>query len=388
MRHRLLALTSALAAVIAIAALAPGPSASPTLLESFVGVAEASGQGGQTPSVATTTAGADTWTLPRTPWGDPDLQGIWNNTVSTPLERPSAYAGKAFLTDDELAKVTVQRRSSRENRDRRDQAPGTVTDVGRAYNAHWFPVPGDPLRRTSLIVDPPDGRVPPLKPEALERFAAWSRALGRSGSAALPEGRGEGIEDGTEGGVDGRGTRADNPEDRRVSERCITFGLPRLPGGYNNHFRIVQSPGSVVIEIEMIHEARIIPLDGGPHLPQEIRQWLGDSRGRWEGETLVVDTTNFTDKAPFRGSFEGLHLVERFWRVNADTINYEVTIDDPTTFTRPWTVAFPITKLESLVGGVDQVQVPQMFEYACHEGNYGLEGQLRGTRAEEKARLR
>ena len=135
----------------------------------------------------------------------------------------------------------------------------------------------------------------------------------------------------------------------------------------------------------MMHDARIIPLDGGPHLPSPIRRWLGDPRGHWEGDTLVVDTTNFTDKAPFRGSFEGLHLVERFTRVDANTINYEVTVEDPATWTKPWTAAFPLTNLQTLMGGVDQQQVPQMFEYACHQGNYGLTGQLAGARAVERA---
>src|SRR5262249_13973820 len=152
----------------------------------------------------------------------------------------------------------------------------------RAYNALWFPLPGDPIKRTSLIVDPPDGRVPPLTPEARKRFAGYASARGRFGGAASPEGRDAEVEDGTEGGVDGRGTRADNLEDRQLSERCITFGgVPRTPGGYNNHFNIVQGEGYVVIEMEMIHAARIIPLDGRPHLPNEIGMWYGDSRGHW-----------------------------------------------------------------------------------------------------------
>ena len=174
------------------------------------------------------------------------------------------------------------------------------------------------------------------------------------------------------------------PEDRSLWERCITRGVPRTPGGYNNHFQIFQTPGHVVILIEMVHEARVIPLDGRPHPAPAIRQWLGDSRGRWEGETLVVETTNFTDKASFRGSGEGLHLVERFTRVDADTVDYQFTVEDPTTWTRPWTAAWPLTSLGQAVGGLDQVEVPLMFEYACHEGNYGLTGQLAGARAEER----
>ena len=330
-------------------------------------------------------AGQGASTAPQTPWGDPDLQGIWANDVSTPLERPSRFVDKAVLTDEELASFAVERQLSRENRDRRDFEPGTVTDVGRAYNAHWFPVPGNPISRTSLIVDPPEGRIPPATPEALDRFSGWAAARGRTGRRATLSGRRAGLVDGTEGGVDGRGGRADNPEDRNFSERCIISTLPRFPGGYNNHFQIVQTPGHVVIEHEMQHHVRVIPLGGRPHLPQHVRQWMGDSRGHWEGGTLVVDTTNFTDKAPFRGSFEGLHLVERFTRVDAITINYEVTVADPATWDRPWTASYPLRSLNSLMNGVDEMQIPQMFEYACHEGNYGLTGQLAGARALERA---
>ena len=174
------------------------------------------------------------------------------------------------------------------------------------------------------------------------------------------------------------------PEDRSLWERCVTRGVPRTPGGYNNHFQFFQTLNHVVILIEMVHEARIIPLDGSPHVTPGVRQWLEDSRGRWEGDTLVVETTNFTDKTNFRGSGDGLHLVKRFTRIDADTLNYELTVDDPTTWTRSWTAAWPLTSLRSAVGGPDQVEVPQMFEYACHEGNYGLVGQLGGARAEER----
>ena len=334
------------------------------------------------PPVAGQVSGSGATTF-QTPWGDPDLQGIWANDVSTPLERPSRFAGKEALTPEELSSFTVERQQSRENRDRRDQATGTVTDVGRAYNAHWFPVPGNPISRTSLIVDPPDGRIPAFTPEALERFGVWAVTKGRTGSRAslLPT---EGLVDGTEGGVDGRGGRADGPEDRGLSERCIASSLPRLPGGYNKHFQIVQAPGYVVIEIEMQHHVRVIPLDGRPHMSQDVRQWMGDSRGRWEGATLVVETSNFTAKNPFRGSFDGLHLVERFTRVDANTIDYEFMVEDPRTWTQPWRAAYPLRSLHSLMGGVDQMQIPQMFEYACHEGNYGLTGQLAGARAVER----
>ena len=334
---------------------------------------------GQAPAPA-----ANAWKAPRTPWGHPDLQGVWNNTVSTPLERPSRFKGKALLTDEELAAYTQERQGSRENRDSREAKPGTVTDVGRAYNALWFPVPEAPIRRTSLIVDPPDGKMPPLTAEAVTRAAIAAKAIGATGSTASPLGRAEGVEDGTEGGVDGRGGRADNPEDRDLGDRCITDDLPRLPGGYNNHMQIVQTPNLVEIQIEMRPHVRIIPLDGRPHLPQSIRQWYGDSRGRWEGDTLVVETTNFTDKSPFRGSGASLHLIERFTRVDPTTISYEATMSDETTWARPWTVQFPLRNLASMVGGIDGEQVPKMFEYACQEGNYAMENLLRGQRTQEK----
>lgn len=335
---------------------------------------------GQAPAPA-----ANTFKAPRTPWGHPDLQGIWNNTVSTPLERPSRFAGKAFLTDEELAAYTTERQGSRDDRDSRNQAKGAVTDVGRAYNALWFPVPEAPIRRTSLIVDPPDGKIPPLTPEAVKRAAIAAMAIGATGSTASPLGRAEGVVDGTEGGVDGRGGRADNPEDRDLGDRCITDELPRLPGGYNNHMQIVQTPDYVEIMIEMRRHVRMIPLDGRPHLPRSIRQWYGDSRGRWDGDTLVVETTNFTDKGNFKGSGENLHLVERFTRVDANTISYEATMTDPTTWARPWTLQFPLRQLNSMVGGIDGVEVPRMFEYACQEGNYAMENLLRGQRVQQAA---
>jgi len=306
---------------------------------------------------AGTATAAKKYTAPRTPWGHPDLQGVWNNNTSTPLERPTELAGKAELTDEEAEELTEKQQATRENRDSREGA-GTDRDVARAYNALWYPVPGKAIGRTSLISDPPDGRVPALTPEGAKRAAAF--AEGRQGPPA-------------------------GPEDRSLWERCLTRGVPRIPGGYNNHVEIVQSAGAVVILIEMVHESRIIPLDGRPHLPSDVRQWLGDSRGRWEGETLVVETTNFSDKTNFRGSGAGLHLIERYTRVSPDTLNYEFTVSDPGTWTRPWTASFPLTSLETAVGGVDQVTRPEMFEYACHEGNYGLMGQLSGARAQEKA---
>jgi hypothetical protein len=279
---------------------------------------------------------------PRTPWGDPDMQGVWSIATITPFERPSALAGKAELSEQEAAEAEKAFLAT-QNQDRRDGA-GTDADVARAYNDFWWDRGNKVVatRQTSLVVDPPDGRVPALTPEGQKRAAERAR----------------------------RGF--DSWEDRSLWERCITRGLPMIPGPYNNNYQILQTPGYVVILHEMIHDARIIPLDGRPHVGPNIRQWFGDSRGRWEGATLVVDTTNFTDKANFRGSTKGLHLIERFTRVNADTVKYEFTIDDPTTFTKSWTAAIPMDKTDE-----------QIYEYACHEGNYGMVNLLKGARAQE-----
>ncbi len=287
-------------------------------------------------------AGGQTWSPARTPWGDPDLQGIWTNQTSTPLERPNELGGRAALSEEEAEEREEAARLSSDNAPRAGD-PGT-------YNAFWRD-PGQALTRTSLIIDPPDGRVPPLTPEAtlrLEARAADRRARGP----------------------------ADSWEDFSTWTRCITRGLIKIGSFYSSNHQILQAPGYVVILQELIHEARIIPLDGRPPLPHTVRQWMGDSRGRWEGNTLVIDTTNFTDKNPFRGSGETLHLVERLTRADADTIDYQFTVDDPKTFTRQWTVSMPMTRGSGL------------FEYACHEGNYAMTNMLAGARAEEQTRLR
>jgi hypothetical protein len=292
---------------------------------------------------------AKTWTAPRTPDGQPDLQGSWTNATLTPLERPNALADKQVFTDQEaseFAKQTIERNSL----DGRNVSP----DVLVAYNDLWYErgTKVASTKQTSLIVDPPDGRIPPLTPEARKR------------AAELAEMR--------------RQHPADGPEDRSLQERCIkwgTAGPPMLPGPYNNDYQIIQAPGYVVIDVEMIHDARIIPLDGRPHLPQNVRSWLGDSRGHWEGETLVVDTINFRPDATYRSTIpETLHLVERFTRVSPETILYQFTVDDPSTYTRPWTAALPMTKIDGPI-----------YEYACHEGNYAMEGILGGARAQEKS---
>ena len=342
MKFRVLASIAVLAAVIALVSLGPVPVAA------------------QAQAAAKKPAGTKTWTPPRTPDGQPDLQGLWSFATITPLERPRELAGKQVFTDEEAAEYEKQAAQSI-NKDRRDEdasvegfingAPVTA-DLARAYNEFWWDrgtkVVG--TRRTSLIVDPPDGRVPPLTLKAKNMAAA--RAAARRLTAA-------------------------GPEDRPPSERCVhqqRTGPPIMSAGYNNNLELSQSAGYVVILTEQIHEARIIPLDGRPHLGANIRQWKGDSRGRWEGDTLVVDTINFNGKMNFQESGENLHLVERFRRVDADTLHYEYTVEDPESFTRPWTVQLPMTRTPG-----------PMYEYACHEGNYGMPSTLRGARAIEKA---
>jgi hypothetical protein len=313
---------------------------------------------GQTPTSTPKAKPAAKWTPPRMPDGHPDLQGIWTTATLTPLERPPEFAGKPVLTPAEAAAFEKQL-VQQDNRDRRD---GSVEgDLGRAYNDAWFDRGTNIVgRRTSLIVDPPDGRVPPLTPEAQRKLDA-----SRSYSRLHP---------------------ADGPEDRPLAERCLlwpTARPPMLPGAYNNNYEIVQAPGYVAILVEMIHDVRIIPTGGRPHLPPSIRQWMGDPLGHWEGDTLVVETTNFTDKtsdvgagmqrSTFRGSDDRLRLIERFTRVAPNTILYEFTVGDPTAFTKPWTAQIPMTRSPG-----------PLFEYACHEGNYAMTGVLAGARAKEK----
>jgi hypothetical protein len=293
---------------------------------------------------------AKPWTLPRTVDGQPDLQGIWNNATLTPLERPRELAGKEFFTEAEAAEYARQLRA-RNNADRRDS--NAETDLAVGYNDVWWERGSAVVstRRTSLIVDPPDGRVPPLTPEA-ERRATDAAAARR----ARP---------------------ADGPEDRSLADRCIvrgSVGPPMLPAGYNNNYQIVQAPEFVVILIEMIHDVRIIPLDARPHLSKKVQRLTGDSRGRWEGTTLVVETTNFTGKTNFRGSGEHLRVVERFTRTDESTLLYQFTVDDPQSFTRPWTGEIPMKRAEGPI-----------FEYACHEGNLSMENILGTARDEEAA---
>jgi hypothetical protein len=286
----------------------------------------------------------------RMPANPRDLSGIWTNATLTPLERPADLAGKEFFTAAEAAAYEKQLRD-RNNADRRDS--NAEADLAVGYNAAWWDRGTSivPTRRTSLIVDPRDGRVPPLTPGAQQKAAA--RAEER------------------------RLHPADGPENTSLADRCIVRGTavpPMLPAGYNNNYEIVQTPDHVVILVEMIHDARIIPLDGRPHLSNKIRQWVGDSRGRWDGSTLVVETTNFTDRTNFRGSGENLRVTERFTRVDGDTLLYQFTVDDPQSFTTPWSGELSMKRSEG-----------PLFEYACHEGNYSMENTLSTVRDEERA---
>jgi hypothetical protein len=278
----------------------------------------------------------------RTPWGDPDLQGSWSNATTTPLERPTKYAGREFLSAEERR---AQDQQTAIGTDRRG-APGSDDDVNGAYNAFWWER-GLSDGRTSLIYDPPDGRVPRLPSNGTKRQAEGDFTSSRS---------------------------YNGPEELSLYVRCIIRApLPRIPTGYDNNYEIVQSPGYVAIFQEQIHETRIIPLASRPHLDSSVRQWLGDSRGHWDGNTLVVETTNFSDQASFEGSTKNMVLVERWTRVADDRIDYRFTVSDPGTWSRPWSAAIAWNTTGAL------------YEYACNEDNYGIYGILSGSRAQEKA---
>ncbi len=285
----------------------------------------------------------------RTPWGDPDLQGVWSYATFTPLQRPEALAGREFLTSEEVAALNRDD-ASRASSERRGEL-SRERDLALAYNQVWWDR-GASTGRTSLIVDPADGRLPPLTPEADRREA------------------------------ERRDYRRDHPfdswADRPLQERCMTYQrVPPVPSGYSNAYLILQSPGQVVILNEMIHDVRVVPLDGRPPIDGRIRQWNGDGRGRWEGDTLVVETTHYRDDTTWRG-FPGtrhLRAVERFTRLDDDTIDYRYTIHDDDTYTRPFSVELPLTSPPGYV----------IYEYACHEGNYSIYNALAGERALEAA---
>jgi hypothetical protein len=341
MRHSVLAGTVLLATIVAVQA-AQTSSATITLAQ---------------------TSKSTSWKPPRTQDGQPDLQGVWLNTSATPLERPKALEGRSSLTDDEVA--NLKRNAERLFKDGNADLPvGDNLFLAALANPEQYRSPNGSNRsaaylvprefehRTSLIVDPADGRIPTLTPEAQQRraaLAAKERALA-------------------------------GPEDLNNNTRCVTTGVPRIGGAgadpQYGHYQIVQGRGYVAILMETIHDARLVPLDGRPHLPPSIRQWSGDPRGRWDGATLVVDTTNFASTSNFLGSSSGLHLVERFTRVSTDTIDYQVTADDPTTWTKPWTVLIHLKQMPVNV-----------YEYACHEGNdHSMQAILATARAADRGR--
>jgi hypothetical protein len=326
--HRLLAFAGALDAAIALSFLLSGTA-----------IAQSSPKGARSTKAAPSKA----WSPRHTPDGQADIQGVWMYSTLTPLERPPELAGKAIFTEAEAA-TYAKEAAARVSTDRRDG--GGTADVGRSYNEFWRDRGTVKAGPTSLIIDPADGKLPAMTPE------------------------GKRLEDARNAARNGPPT---GPEDRNLWERCLTRGLPMYPSSYNNNFQIVQSAGTVLMIIEMIHDARIIPLDGRPHLPSGIRSWLGDSRGHWDGNTLVVDTTNFNNVVSFRGSTDGLHLTEKFTRSDLETLLYEFTMDDPKAFTKPWTAVISTTKTTGAI-----------YEYACHEGNYALADILAGAREEEK----
>jgi len=334
MNRRLLVLTSGLAIAAAVIWLSTMPVA------------------GQARSAGAPTTGSPTkaYSAPRTPDGQPDLQGFWTNATFTPLERPKNVT-KEFYTREEALEL-VKHAAAQEAE---LTEPGTVADVHYDFTQFGLDRSQGAMAlnlRTSLIVAPPDGRLPPLSAEGQRRAA--ERVAARKS----------------------RGGGHDAVQNEPLGARCILMdrnGPPMLGGAYNNTYQIMQAPGYVMILVEMLHDVRIIPLDGRPHLPPNVRQWTGSSRGRWEGQTLVIETTNLTDKFAFLGSSENMRLTERFTRTAEDTLRYQFTVDDPATWTRPWSAEVPWKK-----------DIGPIFEHACHEGNYGLYNTLAGARVEEK----
>ena len=298
------------------------------------------------------------YTAPRNEWGQPDLRGVWNFSSNTPLERPAKYADQEFLTDDDVARIREEALADIASSDGNSSQGG----VG-GYNQFWIEgLPIEENRRTSLIIDPPNGRMPARVPGAPVAFGG----LG-------PDIEGERPVRFAVGGIG-----KDGPEDRGLSERCL-LGFnsvpPFMPSMYNNNVQLFQNKDHFVIFNEMIHESRIVPIDGRPHLPADVEQWTGDSRGYWDGDTLVVETINFTDKTQsFRGTgiAKNMHLIERFTRVSDEKVEYEFTVNDPQAFVAPVTVLVPMLKMEE-----------EVYEYACHEGNYGMVNILRGQRVED-----
>ena len=328
-----------------------------------------------------------------TPWGEPDLQGIWTTQFDTPLQRNVKYGTREFFTEEERTKLD-QERAALMGRDKRVER-GTELDVAGAYNAEFMSVKRTG-RRTSLVVDPPDGRVPPLTDEARQRAAAdrafriellRSTQTCKSGSTACAGGKYDPTpsprrDEALTRYNTARMNRHFGPEDGSLGDRCLSGGLPGFGGAYGGNFRrIVQTPGgvSIVYDIDQGQAfQRNIVMNGSPHLPSSVRQWFGDSRGHWEGDTLVIDVTNFSPKSDYQGSRENLHLVERWRRVNADTLEYTVTVEDPTVWTKPWTMKEEFTRQNEKENRI-------YYEPRCHEGNYGFPSLLLSARLAEKA---
>lgn len=301
--------------------------------------------------------------VPRTPWGDPDLAGMWPGNMGVPMQRPEALGTRTTLTDAEFAQKQAQ---AQKQAAADSQSTAASDSVGIGPPSYWVER-GTPTRQTSLIIDPPDGRLPPLTPEEQQL-----RKTARGGKGFPGAWRGQ----------------ADSPEDLNIYYRCITRGVlgSIIPVIYNNGNEILQAPGYVIMRNEMIHETRVIPLDGRPHLNSKIREYMGDSRGHWDGNTLVIETTNFTDKDAIGSNGAGypgdpghhsadLKLTERLTRVDANTLDYQATIDDPKTWTRPWTILIVLKRDENY----------KLLEYACHEGNIAMGDILSGARAGESA---
>ncbi|HEX5420654.1 MAG TPA: hypothetical protein VFY39_11705 [Gammaproteobacteria bacterium] len=304
------------------------------------------------------------WTMPRTRDGRPDLEGIWTNKTVTPFERPQSLGNKAFFTPEEAKKFTEQA-LARSNKDRRTEG---VRDVLNAYNAFWWDSGTKvlPNMRTSIVTDPPDGRIPPLTPERQAELQQEQQAIKercRHPGCAITNA--------------GQLAPADSAKVLDLETRCISLGtvVPMLPTAYNNNYQIVQSPGVVAIDTEMVHDVRRIPTNGSSHLPASVREWFGDPRGHWEGDTLVVDSTNFNGQmyGRLRVADKNLHVTERFKLVGPNTLLYQFTVEDPTVYTEPWSGEIPLTRISGL-----------LYEYACHEGNIGLRDIIRAAREDEQ----
>jgi len=385
---KLIGVTAAIMAVTVLLKLAPVPVGGRTALGSLVEVA----------AHAQTVPGEPAPAVP-TPWGEADLQGIWTAIYEIPLERPPRFADQEFFTDEERAELDEERARIISG-DTRRASRGSEQDVGGAYAADIYLSHKHLGRRTSLIVDPPDGRIPALTPEAQERRDAireYQLALlqatevcrndlpacagGQYGSPSPRRLEPPPYYPATGAAGGGAFNRADGPEDRGLGERCMSARLPDLGSVVGFFLEVVQSPGTV----SMFYDTgqgqgweRIIPVTDRPHLPSHVRQWWGDSRARWEGDTLVVDVANFSSKTDYRGSRENLHLTERWTRIDVDTLEYVVTMEDPTTWTRPWTAALELKRQSNEANRVYK-------EPRCHEGNYGMPGLLAGARLEEQA---